>query len=47
MISVVLLVMSTISMRRFKDSGDQFDTVVTQIAKDMNEVGVSDVLNNW
>jgi hypothetical protein len=27
-------------------SGDQFDTVVTQIAKDMNEVGVSEVLNN-
>jgi hypothetical protein len=29
-----------------KKSGDQFDTVVTQIAKDMNEVGVSEVLNN-
>lgn len=29
-----------------KDSGDQFTTVVTQIAKDMNEVGVSEVLNN-
>jgi hypothetical protein len=29
-----------------KNSGDQFDTVVTQIAKDMNEVGVSEVLNN-
>jgi hypothetical protein len=29
-----------------RKSGDQFDTVVTQIAKDMNEVGVSEVLNN-
>jgi hypothetical protein len=29
-----------------RESGDQFDTVVTQIAKDMNEVGVSEVLNN-
>jgi hypothetical protein len=33
-------------MRRLKESGDQFTTVVTQIAKDMNEVGVSEVLNN-
>jgi hypothetical protein len=31
---------------KVKDSGDQFTTVVTQIAKDMNEVGVSEVLNN-
>jgi hypothetical protein len=29
-----------------RKSGDQFDTVVTQIAKDMNETSVSDVLNN-
>jgi hypothetical protein len=29
-----------------RKSGDQFDTVVTQIAKDMNEVGVSDVMSN-
>jgi hypothetical protein len=28
-----------------RKSGDQFDTVVTQIAKDMNETSVSDVLN--
>ena len=32
--------------KKVKDSGDQFTTVVTQIAKDMNEVGVSEVLNN-
>jgi len=31
---------------KVKDSGDQFNTVVTQIAKDMNETSVSDVLNN-
>jgi hypothetical protein len=31
---------------KVKDSGDQFTTVVTQIAKDMNEVGVSDVMSN-
>jgi hypothetical protein len=29
-----------------RKSGDQFDTVVTQIAKDMNETSVSEVLNN-
>jgi hypothetical protein len=29
-----------------RESGDQFDTVVTQIAKDMNETSVSEVLNN-
>ena len=28
-----------------RDSGDQFTTVVTQIAKDMNETSVSEVLN--
>jgi hypothetical protein len=28
-----------------RKSGDQFDTVVTQIAKDMNETSVSEVLN--
>jgi hypothetical protein len=32
--------------KKVKGSGDQFTTVVTQIAKDMNEVGVSEVLNN-
>ena len=32
--------------KKVSKSGDQFDTVVTQIAKDMNEVGVSEVLNN-
>jgi hypothetical protein len=31
---------------KVQGSGDQFTTVVTQIAKDMNEVGVSEVLNN-
>jgi hypothetical protein len=31
---------------KVKDSGDQFTTVVTQIAKDMNETSVSEVLNN-
>jgi hypothetical protein len=31
---------------KVKESGDQFDTVVTQIAKDMNETSVSEVLNN-
>jgi hypothetical protein len=36
--------MSTKSIRRLK-SGDQFNTVVTQIAKDMNETSVSEVLN--
>ena len=29
-----------------RESGDQFDKVVTQIAKDMNETSVSEVLNN-
>jgi len=29
-----------------KDSGNQFNTIVTQIAKDMNETSVSEVLNN-
>jgi len=29
---------------KVKKSGDQFDTVVTQIAKDMNETSVSDVM---
>jgi hypothetical protein len=38
--------MSTISIRKLENSGDQFDTVVTQIAKDMNETSVSEVLNN-
>jgi hypothetical protein len=37
--------MSTKSMEGSKTSGDQFDTVVTQIAKDMNETSVSEVLN--
>jgi hypothetical protein len=32
--------------KKVENSGDQFTTVVTQIAKDMNEVGVSEVLNN-
>jgi hypothetical protein len=32
--------------KKVRESGNQFDTVVTQIAKDMNEVGVSEVLNN-
>jgi hypothetical protein len=32
--------------KKVENSGDQFDTVVTQIAKDMNETSVSDVLNN-
>jgi hypothetical protein len=32
--------------KKARESGDQFDTVVTQIAKDMNEAGVSEVLNN-
>ena len=30
---------------KVKDSGDQFTTVVTQIAKDMNETSVSDVMS--
>jgi hypothetical protein len=32
--------------KKVENSGDQFDTVVTQIAKDMNETSVSEVLNN-
>ena len=32
--------------KKVSKSGDQFDTVVTQIAKDMNETSVSEVLNN-
>jgi hypothetical protein len=32
--------------KKVRESGDQFDTVVTQIAKDMNETSVSEVLNN-
>jgi hypothetical protein len=32
--------------KKVENSGDQFNTVVTQIAKDMNETSVSDVLNN-
>jgi hypothetical protein len=32
--------------KKARKSGDQFDTVVTQIAKDMNETSVSEVLNN-
>jgi len=31
---------------KVKDSGDQFNTVVNQIAKDMNETSVPEVLNN-
>ena len=31
---------------KVENSGDQFNTIVTQIAKDMNETGVSEVLNN-
>ena len=31
---------------KVENSGDQFNTVVTQIAKDMNETSVSEVLNN-
>jgi hypothetical protein len=32
--------------KKVENSGDQFNTIVTQIAKDMNETSVSDVLNN-
>jgi hypothetical protein len=32
--------------KKVRESGNQFDTVVTQIAKDMNETSVSEVLNN-
>lgn len=31
---------------KVKDSGDKFNTIVTQIAKDMNKTSVSEVLNN-
>jgi len=31
---------------KVENSGDQFNTIVTQIAKDMNETSVSEVLNN-
>ena len=32
--------------KKVENSGDQFNTIVTQIAKDMNETSVSEVLNN-
>ena len=32
--------------KKVENSDDQFDTVITQIAKDMNETSVSEVLNN-
>jgi hypothetical protein len=39
-------VMSKDIYKKVRESGNQFDTVVTQIAKDMNETSVSEVLNN-
>jgi hypothetical protein len=54
--SVIRLIPKTISVgssghvediyKTVKNSGDQFNTIVTQIAKDMNETSVSEVLNN-
>jgi hypothetical protein len=42
----VLLVMSKISIRRLGSQVISLTTVVTQIAKDMNETSVSDVMSN-